>query len=194
MRIRPEEPKDYEAVERLTYEAFSRMQKPGRGECDEHLLLHKMRRVSAFLPELSNVCEVDGVIAGHIAYTKSKVAGEDGMQQTVLTFGPVSVLPQYQKKGIGAALIRHTLQQAKTLGYKAILITGHPEYYHRFGFVNAGEYGITLADGTNMEAFMALPLEEGAMKGITGRWIYDPVFEVDKEELVKFNREHGYGQ
>lgn len=192
MKIRMETPADYEAVERLTYQAFSTMQKPERGECDEHLLVHKMRSVSAFIPELSFVCELDGRIVGHIVYTKSKIVGKDSAGHEMITFGPVSVLPEYQKRGVGAALIRHTLEKAKALGHRAVLITGHPEYYPRFGFVNAEKFEITLPDGTNMDAFMALPLYDGALDGISGKWVYDPVFEIDRAELAEFNKAFGY--
>lgn len=192
MNIRTETPADYETVERLTHEAFSNLQKPGRGECDEHLLVHKMRAVPAFIPALSLVCELDGRIVGHIAYTKSKVVSKDGAEYETVTFGPVSVLPACQKRGVGAALIRHTLEKAKALGYRSVFITGHPEYYPKFGFVNAGRFGVTLPDGTNMDAFMALPLVDGALDGISGKWVYDPVFEIDSAELAKFNEESGY--
>lgn len=191
INIRLETQLDYEIVERLTYEAFSSMQKPGRVGCDEHLLVHKMRNVPAFIPELSYVCEVDHKIVAHIAYTKSEVESESGRHE-VVTFGPVSVLPQYQKLGIGAALIRHTLEIAKELGYIAVLITGHPEYYPKFGFVNAEQFSITLPDGTNMDAFMALELSPGALSGISGKWVYDPVFEIDPNELTRFNLEYNY--
>jgi len=192
MNIRAETSADYEAVQRLTYQAFSNMQKPGRGETDEHLLVHKMRAIPAFIPALSLVCELDGRIVGHIAYTKSKIVESNGTEYKVITFGPVSVLPEYQKRGIGAALISRTLEDAKALGYRAVFITGHPEYYPKFGFVSAERFGITLPDGSNMDAFMALPLYEGALDGISGRWVYDPVFEIDRAELAKFNEESGY--
>lgn len=192
MNIRGERQADYEVVERLTYEAFGTIKKPGRGDTDEHLLVHKMRSAPAFISELSLVCELEGKVVGHIAYTKSKVISADGTEHETITFGPVSVLPKYQKRGIGAALIRFTLEKAMVLGYKAVLITGHPEYYPQFGFVNAERFGITMPDGTNMDAFMALELKEGALDGVSGRWIYDSVFETDKAELAAFNEEYGY--
>ncbi len=192
MIIRTEKQTDFEAVERLTYEAFSCIQLEGRAQTDEHLLIHKMRSVSAFIPQLSLVCEIDGCIVGHIAYTKSKVVTVDGQEHEVITFGPLSVLPRFQNQGIGAKLVCHSLEEAKRLGYKAVLITGHPKYYPKFGFVNAEKYGITLADGSNMDAFMALELVEDALYDIHGKWIYDPVFEIDREELALFNKENGY--
>lgn len=192
MRIRPETPADFEAVERITYEAFRQVKKPGRGDTDEHLLVHKMRSVPAFIPALSFVCEVDGRVVGHIAYTKSKIVRGDKIEYETITFGPVSVLPAYQRNGIGKALIRHSLEKARALGYRAVLITGHPAYYPKFGFENAAKFGITLPDGTNMDAFMALALADGALDDSPGRWEYDPVFEIDKKELERFNADFGY--
>ena len=125
---------------------------------------------------------------------KSRKICDDGTAHETITFGPVSVLPEYQKQGIGGVLIRYTLEKAKTLGHKAVLITGHPEYYPKFGFINAEKYKITMPDGTNMDAFMALELYDGALDGVSGKWQYDPVFEIDKGELAEFNQKHHYEQ
>ena len=56
--------------------------------------------------------------------------------------GPISVLPSFQRKGIGSLLMRHSIEKAKKIGYKAIILFGDPKYYQRFGFVNAKTYGI----------------------------------------------------
>lgn len=182
--LRPERPEDYFAVEQLTFEAFLDMPHSGGNEA---LLAHKMRAVSGFVPELDFVAEIEGKVVGNILYTKSKVVGPDGEWET-LTFGPLSVSPTCQRQGIGEALIRHTLDIARQLGYRAVLIFGHEEYYPRFGFVNAETYGITTADGQNFPAFMALPLSEGALDGVKGKLIYDPVFDqLGSEEAKAFN-------
>lgn len=185
MVLRREGEADYEAVENLTREAFWDMFKPG---CDEHLLVHKLRRVPAFVPELDFVAVEDGQIVGHIIYSRAKVVGDDGNAHEVITFGPVSVLPSLQKKGIGSALIEHTMKLAREMGYRGIVIFGHPAYYPRFGFENAERFGITTADGVNFDAFMALELREGSLKGITGRFHEDPVFKIDEDEMEAFDR------
>lgn len=186
--LRLETPRDYREVELLTYRAFIGLQKPGREVCDEHLLAHKLRESPAFVPELDYVAELNGKLIGNIMYTRSKVADAAGVEHETLTFGPVSVLPEYQKRGVGAALVRRTLAEAERLNYRAVLIFGHPEYYPRFGFKNAEEYGITTPDGKNFDAFMALELYEKALSGISGRFYYDPVFEIGKEELAAFHK------
>ena len=121
-------------------------------------------------------------------YTRSKVINDNGGKWETLTFGPVSVLPKYQRQYIGSALIRRTIYNARELGYRAVLIFGHENYYPRFGFKPASEFGITTADGKNFPAFMALPLYDGALDGVHGRLIYDEVYDaLDKDESDKLN-------
>ncbi len=176
---------DYEEVENLTREAFWDMFRPG---CVEHLLVHKLRKVPAFIPELDFVAVEDGRIVGNIIYSRAKVVGDNGDAHEVVTFGPVSVLPSFQKRGIGSALIEHTMKLAEEMGYRGIVIFGHPAFYPRFGFENAERFGIATADGANFDAFMAVGLREGSLEGITGRFHEDPVFRIDEDELEAFDR------
>ena len=185
INIRLENEKDYEKVENLTREAFWDIYQPG---CDEHLLAHKLRKVPAFIPELDFVAELDGQIVGNIMYSKAKVGSTNGAELDVITFGPLSVLPEYQKNGIGVKLVKHTLALARELGYKAVLIFGNPAYYHRFGFINAEKYHITTADGQNFDAFMALELYTGALAEALGCFHEDPVFHCDRTELEEFEK------
>lgn len=187
--IRLENQSDYEEVENLTREAFWDIYKPG---CDEHLLAHKLRKVSAFIPKLDFVAVLDNGIVGNIMYSKAKVVDKEANEHEVITFGPVSVLPSLQKKGIGAAMIEHTKKLAENMGYNAIVIFGNPGYYHRFGFKSAESFGITTSDGANFEAFMAMELYAGALQGITGKFYEDAVFHVGKEELEIFEKKFPY--
>ena len=189
IEIRLEIIKDYEEVENLTREAFWDLYQPG---CDEHLLAHKLRKVEAFIPKLDFVAELDGQIVGNIMYSKAKIVDKNGTDHEVLSFGPLSVLPSYQKSGIGAKLVNHTIELAKVMGNKAIVIFGNPDYYHRFGFVNAEMHHITTGDGENFDAFMALELYKGALQGITGKFHEDPVFQVSKVELEAFEKKFPY--
>ncbi|MFB0920300.1 MAG: N-acetyltransferase [Oscillospiraceae bacterium] len=189
INIRLENEKDYAEVESLTRDAFWDVYQPG---CDEHLLAHKLRKVSAFIPELDYVAELDGQIVGNILYSKALIAGETGEEYEVITFGPLSVLPPYQKTGIGSTLIKHTLRLAKEMGFKAVIIFGNPAYYHRFGFKNAEKYHISTANGENFDAFMALELCEGALQGISGKFHEASVFNIDKAELEEFEKKFPY--
>ena len=73
-------------------------------------------------------------------------------------------------------------------GYKGIILFGNPPYYHRFGFRNAAEYGITTREGLNFDPFMALELHEGGLKGLSGRFIEDPAYSVQEKELDEFEK------
>ena len=101
--IRNETPADYRAVETLTREAFWNQNFPG---CDEHYLVHVMRSHPDFIPQLDFVLELDGEIIGSVLYTKAALLDEQGQKKTVLTFGPVSIAPEHQRKGYGKALLR----------------------------------------------------------------------------------------
>jgi len=185
--IRPENEEDYFIVENVTRKAFWEF--PGRPKgCDEHYLVHILRKDSAFIKELDYVALVDGKIAGNIIYTKSKVVDEKNIEHETISFGPVGVLPDYQRKGIGSKLINFTLKKARELGYRAVIIYGHPEYYPRFGFRDAREFNITTPDGNNFDAFMACELYAGALNGITGRFFESPLFQMNQDDVKEFDR------
>ncbi len=186
LTLRLELPEDYRSVEELTREAFW---ENSRHPCDEHLLVQRLRKVPAFVPELDYVAELDGRLVGHIIYTKSRIEDTSGKTYETLTFGPLSVLPGYQNMGVGKALMLHTFEEARQLGYPAILIFGHPDYYPRVGFQRASEFGVTTADGKNFDPFMALPLYEGALDGIHGRYFIDAVYdELNEEDVLEFEK------
>jgi len=118
--IRNERPEDHFAVENLTREAFWNLHVPG---CNEHLLAHVLRGSPDFLPELDFVAEADGRIVGNIMFTRSRVVGADGAGRDTVTFGPVSVLPECQKRGVGRALIERGLALARAAGHRAVIIS-----------------------------------------------------------------------
>lgn len=111
--IRLENEKDYHEVENLTREAFWDLYQPG---CTEHLIVHNIRKGSSFIPELDFVALSDDKIVGNIIYSKSTVVDKDNHKHGVITFGPISVLPSFQKQGIGSALIAHTKKLAQAMG------------------------------------------------------------------------------
>lgn len=123
--IRQEEEKDYRRVEEVTRQAFSY---PGRIEngkigCPyEHWMVNELRRRDGIL-SLSLVAEVEQQVVGHIICSKAVVRKEE-ITLPVLNFGPLSVLPEYQRKGVGKALINGMLEKAKAEGHGAILFFG----------------------------------------------------------------------
>lgn len=186
LSIRLEKENDYRSVEYVTREAFWNIYKPG---CDEHLIVHKIRKVPAFIKELSFVACDNDEIVGNIIYSKAKVVNDEDKEFEVLCMGPISVLPSYQRQGIGSLLMNYSIKKAKELGYKSIIILGNPKYYHRFGFKNAKEYLIQTSMGDNFEEFMALELCFGGLNGISGKYYEDKVFEIEEDELKLFKKE-----
>jgi predicted N-acetyltransferase YhbS len=131
---------------------------------------------------------VSDQIIGHILYTRSYVIDKENQKHEVLTFGPLTVLPEYQKSGIGAALVEKTIVMAKDMGFKGIFIYGHPDYYQRLGFVNAKQFNITTPEGENFDYFMGIELGKNTLAGISGRLLVDAAFEVDPEKLEAFDK------
>ena len=114
--------------------------------CSEHYLIHIMRDDDSFIPELDVVAVVDNKIVGNVVYLKSVISGDNGKEYDVLSLGPISVLPEYQKQGIGRQLIDYTREIAKTLGFSAILLCGISKFYGKMGFVPAESLGIRTGD------------------------------------------------
>ena len=176
--LRREAPADRRAVELLTRDAFWGTETL---RCSEHLLVRRLRTSPSFVPELDLVAEVDGVVVGSIMWSRARVVGPDAAHD-VLTFGPLSVLPSHQGTGVGAALMRRTLDDAGRLGHRAVVVYGPPDYYPRFGFRPAAQVGITAPGGATFDALMARPLVDGGLDGVTGEFHEDPVFHVDAVE------------
>lgn len=173
--IRAEEEKDCRRVEEITREAFSypgRIERGGIGCPYEHWMVHELRKRDG-IKELSLVAEVDGQIVGHIICSNANIKIFNQRIVGVLSFGPLSVLPQYQRRGVGKALIHLMIEKARTLGYGAIMFFGRPEYYPRFGFVEAAEYGVADCNGENYPAFMAMELKEGYLADVRGGRFYE---------------------
>jgi predicted N-acetyltransferase YhbS len=130
MEILHETPKDEKETLRLIQLAFYNVYMPG---CEEHLLLKDLRLAKEYLPSLSFIARDQGTIVGAIYASEAKITKGNQVIK-VLTFGPLGVLPAYQKKGVGKALVHYFLKEAKKTNYPAIVITGVPTYYPRFGF------------------------------------------------------------
>lgn len=174
---------DFPTTENITREAFWNLFKPG---CDEHLALHNLRKSNSYVPELDLVALSENEIIGHMLITKAIIVDLQMREHEVLCVGPVSVLPAFQMKGIGTNLLNESIAIAKDLGYSGMILFGHPDYYHRFGFVNAQNYGITTKEGMNFEPFMALELHPNALVAVKGKFYEDKAFEIKEEELNEF--------
>lgn len=170
-------------TEHLTRDVFWNLFKPG---CDEHLVLHKLRKSNAYIADLDLVSWDKGQITGHIISTMAEVKNENGSVHKVLCAGPLSVSEDLQNHGIGSALMLSSIDRAKALGYKGIVLFGNPDYCHRFGFQDAANFEISTSDGLNFSAFMVLELYDNALQNVKGRFFESEAFQVDEEELNNF--------
>lgn len=184
IELRPERPADYQAVEELTRDAFWNLHAPG---CDEHYLAHVLRGSPDFVPELDYVAVHNEQVVGNIMYTRAKIVLDQGGEREVLCFGPLSVAPAFQRQGVGRQLIEHTRALARELGYTAILILGHPEYYSRLGFVPAEQYGVGASWGVYIVSLQAFELQPGALANCAGYFEESHSFQTDPAEAEAFN-------
>ena len=182
--IRKEEKKDWEVVERLTRQAFYNLYVPG---CVEHYLVHIMREHEDFIPELDFVLELNGHVIGNIMYTKAKLVDENGIEKEILTFGPVSILPDYQRMSYGKMLMEHSFQAAMQLGYDVIVIFGSPSNYVSRGFKSCKKYGVCVENGKYPAAMMVKELCPHVLDG--HKWIYhdSPVMAISEEEAERYD-------
>ncbi len=152
MYIRKETTADYSAVYLVVKRAFERAEHTDGNEQD---LVNALRKSEAFIPELSLVAEVDGKIVGHIMFTKATIG-----RSAVLALAPLSVLPEYQRKGIGKALIQEGHKVATKLGYTHSIVLGSEQYYPKMGYVPAEYFGIKAPFDVQSKNFMAYNLNE----------------------------------
>jgi predicted N-acetyltransferase YhbS len=185
IELRPEQPSDYSETEFVTREAFWNHYSPG---CNEHYLLHIMRNSPAFLPELDIVAVHNGKIIGNIVYLKSIIKGDNGKEYTVLSLGPISVLPAYQRKGIGGRLIEYTRNIAREMGFRGILLCGDPDYYLRQGFVPAESLGIRTSENKYATALHACELYENALIEAKGCYEEDSIYYIDEAKAEEYDR------
>jgi predicted N-acetyltransferase YhbS len=176
---------DFLTTENITREAFWNVYRPG---CVEHLILQNLRNSKSYIKELDLVAVVEKKITGHILTTSAKIVDVHGNEHEILCVGPLSVLPDFQKKGIGSMLLKHSIQAAKELGYSGMILFGNPDYYHPFGFKNAQEYGISTKEDQNFESFMALELQNNGLDIFKGKFFEDNAFEINPDELIEFEK------
>lgn len=167
MLIRQETKDDHAAVHSLVKTAFKYAE---YSDGSEHCLVDALRKSSAFIPELSLVAELDGKLAGHIMFTKG-LAGS----RTVLILAPLSVLPEFQNRGIGTALIKEGHMKAEAMGYDYSIVVGSETFYPRLGYIKADTLGLKTPDGIDPKNFMAIKLNKNA-ENISGAVTYPKEF------------------
>ncbi len=184
LTIRNETPADRQTVEDITRRAFYNLYAPG---CVEHYLVHIMRNHPDFIPELDLVAELDGQVVGSVMYTRSALTNAAGAVKDILTFGPVSIAPEHQRKGYGKQLLEHSFRRAAELGWDVVVILGSPANYVSCGFQSCKKFSVCLEGGKFPSAMMVKELKEGALDG--REWVYrdSPVMSIDEEEARRYD-------
>jgi putative acetyltransferase len=152
--IREEKNTDHHAISEVTIAAFEKMEISNH---TEQFIIQALRSAKAL--SVSLIAEVDGRVVGHIAF--SPVTMSDGTKDWY-GLGPVSVHPDFQRKGIGKALIREGLLRLKGLKAKGCCLVGHPQYYRQFGFENVE--GL-IYESVPPEAFFVLSFDGNIPEG-----------------------------
>jgi putative acetyltransferase len=167
LTIRPETRMDHKNIHEVCSQAFGREA--------ESQLVEKLRELDQFDPRLSLVADFDGKIVGYCLFLPIWVHS-DLTEYPGLSLGPIAVLPAYQNQGIGGELIRAGHQVGRSLGYRFVVLLGHPSYYPRFGYKVASLWGLSNPWGILSEAFMATELVKGGLEGVQGLVAYPQAF------------------
>lgn len=162
MLIRQETASDIDAISEVTIAAFQML---AISQHTEQFIIKALRDAHALT--ISLVAEFGGQVVGHIAF--SPVSISDGTQNWY-GLGPISVMPEFQRKGIGKSLIHQGLSSLKALGGQGCALVGDPNYYHRFGFANHPKL---IYEGIPQEYFLVLPFGESAPQGTV---VFHPAF------------------
>ncbi|MFI3174922.1 MAG: N-acetyltransferase [Bacillota bacterium] len=148
MKIRQEQAKDYDEIRELVKNAFATAE---HTDGNEFLLVDKLRKSDGFISELALVAEAENQLIGHILFTKIKVGEAEG-----IALAPLSVLPSFQKKGVGTALMNHAHTIAKNMGYEFSVVLGSETYYPKVGYQVASKFGIKPPFDVPNENYMVL--------------------------------------
>ena len=170
--IRKENPEDFKAVFKLIEKAFENER---MSDHKEQFLVERLRKSNAFVPQLSMVAETEKQIVGHILLTKLKIKNEYNEFES-LALAPISVLPEYQRNGIGGMLIKEAHEKAKELGFQSVVLVGHEKYYLKFGYKQADLFGIKLPFEVPKENCMAIELTENGLENVSGMVKYPKEF------------------
>ncbi len=162
--LRLEEDKDQSAVLSINRRAFG-------GDAEAKLIsaLH-----GGGFTRVSLVAECDSEVVGHILFSELAIHTKNSVVPA-LSLAPMAVMPEFQRQGIGSALVRRGLELCKEDGHRIVLVVGHRDFYPRFGFSRA--LALNLESPYSGDSFMVLELTPGALDGVIGRVVYPPPFQ-----------------
>lgn len=172
LNIRQEETKDHQAVFSLITSAFHNIEE---SDHKEQLLVERLRQSEAFIPELSLVAEAENTIIGYILLTKVEIIS-DTYSCVSLGLAPLAVHPSFQKKGVGSLLIQEAHRRAIQMGYTSVVVLGHKDYYSRFGYRKALDFGIHFPFDVPEEYCMVIELIPNGLKEVHGTVKYAEPF------------------
>lgn len=174
IKIRQEQQSDYPQVHDLIEAAFRDVEESNHRE---QYLVERLRESEGFVPELSLVAETDdGQMAGYILLTEVEIVSEDRTAVS-LAVAPLAVRPEFQRQGVGGRLLREVHRRAALLGYGSAVLLGHKDYYPRFGYRKAIDFGIELPFDVPQEYCMVIELLPATLDKIHGRVHYPKVFQ-----------------
>ena len=186
MDIRLEQPKDFRATEELVREAFWNVYRPG---CLEHYVLHRLRDSPNFIPELAFVMEEGGRIVGQNVFVRASVALDDGRSLPIVAMGPICIAPDLQRRGLGKALLDHSLARAAEFGCGAVCFEGNIAFYGKSGFTYARAFGIRyhgLPEGADDSFFLCKELRPGYLDDVRGEYATPQGYFVCQQEPDAF--------
>jgi putative acetyltransferase len=164
VRIRPEDPREFDAIYAFVETAFRTAR---RSDGDEQDFVDRLRGGGGYIPELALVAEDEGRLIAHLMLTRLSIAAKSGRRPALL-LAPVSVALERRGEGVGTRLVYEALRRASEQGRKAVFVVGDPRYYGRFGFVPSVRFGIVNTSGIGEAYVMALPLAPGALRDAAG--------------------------
>ena len=180
IKIRVTSPKDYPTTEAVMREAFWNVYKPG---ATEHYVLHLMRQWSSFLTEFDLIAVEGERIVGNVVCNQTYIAGDDRRYYRTIGVGPIGVLPEYQRRGIGAALLDRLRLIAATMNTRALILYGDPNYYLSKGFRAASDFKVRTE-----ENYYAASLMMFAFNSIVaGRYLENVSYRIDEAEFRLFD-------
>jgi putative acetyltransferase len=162
--LRDEIAQDHDAVRQVNRLAF--------GQEAEGRLVDALR--TSGCARASLVAEIGGRVVGHIMFSDLTIVTDTGAV-SALALAPLAVLPDWQRLGIGSALVRRGLEICKEIGHRIVVVLGHPEYYPRFGFSAKLAERLQSPFGSG-PSHMAMELAPGALDGVVGKLVYSPPF------------------
>lgn len=204
--IRQEVPADFSIVENLTREAFWNVYHPG---CSEHYVLHCFRDRPDFIPELSLVverecCGCQREIVAHVMFAWSEILldgdcpralaaernGSANRRLKMMMFGPISVRPDLQRRGIGKMLLDFAMERAREMGGGCIAMCGNIRFYGKCGFEVATTKGVRYADDPDGDApyFLIRELAPGFLDGVRGTYKDPEGYFVSETETEEFDK------